>query len=463
MSSTLAQLGVTPERLTAYDQRIPRYTSYPTAPFWTPEFGAKAWTNHLQAHRDSPKALSLYVHIPFCAHRCFFCGCNVIISQKPGIASDYLDTLAVEISRFREHYDAKGEVIQLHLGGGTPNYLASTEMQRLLNLLSEHFIFADGAERSLEVDPRVASPDDIHRLKEDHGFNRISFGVQDFNPATQKAVGRTQTLDCTFANVEAAREVGFSSINIDLIYGLPLQNLETWTASLDHVLRLRPDRIALYNFAYLPSLMKNQTPLKAEQLPSPEEKLKMFVEAHDRLTAGGWRFIGMDHYALEEDSLSQAQIEGTLRRNFMGYTTLRGTDLISFGVSSISEVQGAFSQNLKGLKDYRGALGNGSLPVERGCLLSAEDRLRQYLIEELMCNGRLRYEGDLPLPGELIQKRVEAVRSRLEYLAQDGLLHLDDQGLTITPKGRIFLRNIAVVFDAYLENPGDHPTFSRAV
>jgi oxygen-independent coproporphyrinogen III oxidase len=458
--TTLAELGITHGTINAYDQRIPRYTSYPTAPYWTESFGSTHWRDHIEQSSAASNDLSLYVHIPFCGQRCLFCACNVIITRKEGIASDYLDYVEREIGLIAKLYHGTGQVIQLHLGGGTPNYLTSSEMRRLGNILESHFPFSATAERSIEIDPRLATPDEIQELADIHRFGRISFGVQDFHDETQLAIGREQTLDATFANVEAARKSGFRSINIDLIYGLPCQTEVSWRQSLDQVLQLRPDRIALYNFAYLPGKLAHQRSFEAHVLPSAELKLQMFIEAHETLTRAGWVFIGMDHYALAQDSLALAQAEGTLRRNFMGYTTLRGTDMLAFGTSAISDFQGAFGQNVKKLSQYKEMLGGGVLPVERGMKLTHDDLLRRHVIEELMCNGVLKFDGTA---GDEIALLVMESRSALQPLEKDSLVRLNAESLQVTDKGRVFLRNIAVVFDAYVRTASIKPVFSRAV
>lgn len=458
--SSLASLGITPEAIRGYDQRIPRYTSYPTAPYWTEQFGPADWLAHLD--RTSPESgdLSLYAHIPFCGKRCKFCACNVIITRQEGIAGKYLDVLEKEVALIRGHWRGTGKVIQLHLGGGTPNYLTSDEMARLTAILENAFPFADAAERSIEIDPRVATPAEVRELAQRHKFKRISFGVQDFHPDTQEAIGREQTEECTFANVAAARESGFESINIDMIYGLPRQTAESWRRSIQTVVDLRPDRIALYNFAYLPGRLAHQRTFENEQMPSPSEKLELFMAAHDRLTAEGWEFIGMDHYALKNDSLAGAQRAGTLRRNFMGYTTLRGTDMLSFGTSAISEFQGAFAQNVKKLSQYNEMIGSGIAPIERGLPLTPDDRLRQYIIEELMCNSLLAFDGPW---GEQAAALTREETPALLPLQADGLIELHPDRIIVTQKGRMFLRNIAVVFDAWVGRGAQKPMFSRAV
>ena len=461
---TLESLGITADKIASYDTRIPRYTSYPTAPFWTEEFNHESWRDHLAARSAGNYPLSLYVHLPFCEKHCLFCACNVIITPKKQIAEEYLGYLGREMDLVARYYTGSGEACQLHLGGGTPNYLSIAQMSRLVKMLESHFPFsADKSERSIEVDPRIATPDDIQRYHDLHGFRRISFGVQDFHEETQFAIGRKQTRDITFANVATARAKGFHSVNIDLIYGLPRQTEESWRETLDSVCELRPDRLALYNFAFLPTKLAHQRALLQENLPPPEMKLQMFIEAHNRLTREGWAFIGMDHYSLEEDSLTVAHREGRLRRNFMGYSTLRGTDMLAFGTSAISEFKGAFSQNEKKLSTYKRMLEEGHLPVERGLVLSEDDLVRQHIITELMCNGVLRYDAPTPVPGVDLRALVNDERARLEPLAEDNLIELSDDRLLVTEKGRVFLRNIAVVFDAHLNQAREKPLFSRAV
>jgi oxygen-independent coproporphyrinogen-3 oxidase len=452
-----AQLGITAETLAAYDKRIPRYTSYPMAPVWTEDFQGPQWDAHLAAKAATTRDLSLYVHIPFCQKRCLFCACNVIATRHEGVADKYLDDVELEVRLARRHLHDDNRVIQLHLGGGTPNYLNDAEMGRLIGLLRSEFSFSGQIEQSIEVDPRIATREEIFRLHQRDGFNRISFGVQDFSDATQHAIGREQGRDASFNNVQAARDAGFRSVNIDLIYGLPKQTAQTWSDTMDCVCELKPDRLALYNFAWLPGKLPHQKKLKAEDMPSAELRVEMFIEAHNRLTANGWRYLGMDHYARETDSLTRAFEAGTMRRNFMGYTTLRGTDLLGFGVSAISDFAGAFSQNTKKLNVYHDELVKGIFPLERGMLLSEDDLLRRECIESLMCQARLDRHD------ERMARLIDEVREPLEELERDGLVELNDEALLVTLKGQVFLRNIAVLFDAYMNRLAKNPVFSRAV
>ena len=458
-SERLADHSITPETIAQYDSRIPRYTSYPTVPFWSHQFGPTQFGHHIETHsHQSEKPLSLYVHIPFCGKRCLFCACNVIVTRKDDVAEAYLDVLEREILLARSHYKGTGRVIQLHLGGGTPNFLDQRQMDRLLAILESAFDFSPSAERSIEIDPRVATPESIHALYHHHRYNRISFGVQDLHDETQFAIGREQARDITFRNVEAARKAGFSSVNIDLIYGLPQQTAQSWEETLQGILQLRPDRIALYNFAYLPERLSHHKFLDPATLPERDLKVSMFMRAHDCLVSNGWNFIGMDHYALHTDSLSKALSTQTLRRNFMGYTTLKGTNLLGFGVSAISDFEGAFAQNVKKLTTHRSLIGEGLLPVEQGMVLSSDDLLRRHCVESVMCNGVLSF--NTPELQVILQESLPA----LQQLEAEGLLRMQNATLFVTLKGRVFLRNIAVVFDAYLKNkPTNRPMFSRSV
>jgi oxygen-independent coproporphyrinogen III oxidase len=462
-AKTLEQLGIGAETIREYNQRIPRYTSYPTAPCWTETFDADKWSKHLEEKHHSSRDLSIYFHIPFCQKHCLFCACNTIITPKNEVALEYINYLEKEVDLIFQTNQPKGSVVQLHFGGGTPNYLDIAQLSRVVQFIRDRVPVDQEAEISIEVDPRVATPEDMDVYYNEIGFRRISFGTQDFNEETQQAIGREQTRDITFANVEAARRAGFKSVNLDLIYGLPRQTEATWSATIDEVCALRPDRIALYNFAFLPSKIAHQRALLQEQLPEPELKLQMFIESHNRLTEEGYVFIGMDHYALKDDSLAQALEQGTLHRNFMGYTTLRGVDMLSFGTSSISDFHGAFAQNNKKLSVYKRALHEGRLPTERGLLLSQDDLFRRYVIEEVMCNGHLRFDLDPEQVGGDVQALVQSEMVRLQPLCEDGLIELDSTGLRVTTKGRIFLRNIAVIFDAYMSQKGKKPLFSKAV
>jgi oxygen-independent coproporphyrinogen-3 oxidase len=467
LSADQLRAHLTPEFVERYNVRGPRYTSYPAAPYWTPAFDGDAWKRHLTARAAgdgregsgaSPRPLSLYVHIPFCQRHCHFCACNVIITEKEGIAGRYLDAVEQEVELVARLASTGREVVQLHLGGGTPNYLTGDEMARLMAILRGAFTFAEDAEVSIEVDPRISSPEEIERLAKVDGFNRISFGAQDFDEETQEAIGRSQTWDVTRRQTEAARANGFSSVNLDLIYGLPRQTIASWRETIDRFLDLRPDRLALYNFAYLPERVANQRHIDERELPCADDKLTMFLETNARLLEAGYRFIGLDHYALEGDTLTAALDDGSLRRNFMGYTTLLGTDLLGFGVSAISDFEGVFTQSTKILTEYERLLDERRLPTERGLALSTDDERRRYLVERIMCAGNVREADYAARYGEGFAAAHGEELERLAPLATDGLVVINNAGLYVTPMGRFFLRNVAMVFDAYL--PKSAPIFN---
>jgi len=446
---------LSPEFLAKYDVRGPRYTSYPTVPFWSDEVNGDVWAGHLRQHggpgaAHAGRPLALYVHIPFCKHRCGFCACNVIVTSQEGIASRYLDSVEREIDLVAPSTSTGRQVIQLHLGGGTPNYLNSAEMARLIAALRRSFAIHADAEISIEADPRVSSRDEVRRLREVDGFNRISFGVQDFHDETQAAIGRTQTYDITLALVDEARRRGFQSTNVDLIYGLPGQTEASWRETIGRFLDLRPSRLALYNFAFLPGKLAHQRRLDPARMPGIAEKLSMFIETNERLLQSGYRFIGFDHYALEDDPLTRALDDGSLHRNFMGYTTLRGTGMLAFGVSAISDAFGGFVQNTKKLSHYEACLADGKLPVEQGLILDADDLRRQWIIETLLCSGHLLTSDFESRFGGRFDDIYAGEIARLAPLVDDGLVTIAPGRIDVTPAGRFFLRNIGMVFDAYL-------------
>jgi oxygen-independent coproporphyrinogen-3 oxidase len=389
----------------------------------------------------------------------------VIVTSQPGIADRYLDSVEREVELVRSCLGGNRQIVQLHLGGGTPNYLNSAQMARLISILGRNLHFAPGAEVAIEVDPRVSDADEIRRLHDVDGFNRISFGVQDFHEATQEAIGRSQTWEKTLELGRAAREVGFESVNIDLIYGLPEQSRGSWRTTMKRFLELRPSRVAMYNFAFLPGRLAHQRRLDPSKLPDAAEKLSMFLESNELLLSHGYRFIGMDHYALEEDSLTRALDDGTLHRNFMGYTTLRGTDMVAFGVSAISDAFGGYVQNTKKLSRYEEELAGGRLPVEQGIILSDEDTRRRWIIESLLCGGMLNRSAFESTFGIGLQEYYGAELERLEPFEADGLLEISDEAIRVTPAGRFFMRNIAMVFDTYLQSTGrsTSPVFSKVL
>lgn len=453
--------------LRRYDRPGPRYTSYPTAPQFSESFKD---ADLVEAARLSngdpiPRRLSLYVHVPFCFSPCFYCGCNRVITRDQGRAEPYLARLEREIGLVAPLFDRDRDVIQLHLGGGTPNFLKAGQLGELMETLSRHFHFSSAANRdfSIELDPRAVDAGDIEALAY-LGFNRASLGVQDFDPVVQEAVNRIQSVEETRAVVDACRRTGFRSVNIDLIYGLPLQTREGFGRTLDTVLDIRPDRLAVYSYAHLPQLFRPQRQIDESQLPSAEDKLGLLQLAIEKLSAAGYRYIGMDHFALPEDELSRASDNGTLHRNFMGYTTHAESDLIGFGVSAISHIGDSFSQNPRDLPTWEAAIDAGHRPLWRGLWLSEDDRLRSDLIQQLMCRGRI----DIP---ELEERHAIHFApyfaedlERLQPLIADGLVERGATEIRVTERGRLLLRVVAACFDRYLQRTEAEPIrFSRAI
>ena len=454
--------------LRRYDRPGPRYTSYPTAPQFSKDFGQDALRTAVAASNGDPipRRLSLYVHVPFCMSPCFYCGCNRIITRDLARGETYLVRLYREIALMAELFDRDREVIQLHLGGGTPNFLSPAQLADLVDTLRSHFRFSDSPARdlSIELDPRYTNARDVLALGR-IGFNRASFGVQDFDPAVQEAVNRIQSIEETRAVVDACREGGFRSVNIDLIYGLPKQSTQGFARTLDTVLEMRPDRLAVYSYAHLPELFKAQKQIEEADLPDAATKLGLLQLAIEKLTAAGYVYIGMDHFALPDDDLATAQARGGLHRNFMGYTTHADSDLVGLGVSAISHIGDSFSQNPRDLPSWQIALDEGRLPVFRGMSLEEDDVLRADLIQQLMCQGEI--------PVAALERRhaidfgeyfADAI-ARLQPMVEDGLVRIEPDRITATTQGRLLLRNIAMCFDRYLDRPADGaaPRFSRAI
>jgi oxygen-independent coproporphyrinogen-3 oxidase len=458
------------QTLQRYDQPGPRYTSYPTAPVWTDSFGPEDWGAALErANADKDAPLSVYVHLPFCHSLCLYCGCSVHITHKMDLARSYVDLLLVEADMLAAKLPDRRAVWQHHWGGGTPTYLPPDEIARLYRGIAERFPSRDDAEVSIEVDPRVTTFEQLAVLRE-LGFNRISFGVQDFDPKVQEAVHRVQSVESTYALLEEARRLGFTSSNIDLIYGLPHQHPESFAETLDLIIDWQIDRVACYSFAFVPWLKKQQNALPAEFLPDRDTKFDLFVLALEKFGAADYEAIGLDHFARKDDGLAQATRDGTLHRNFMGYTTRYSSerqpeDMLALGVTSIGDMGGAFAQNVKLQREWRDMVGNGTLPVERGHVRTQEDEERRRIILDLMCHFRLDF-ADYEQPGEApFAERFAGALEQLRPIADDGFCKLDDAGITVTDAGRIFLRNICMPFDAYLEEQRARkkPMFSRTV
>ena len=445
-------------------QRGPRYTSYPTADRFTPAFGA----GEFAAAARPGKPLSLYVHIPFCESLCYYCACNKIITHDRAKAATYLGYLLREIDLQASLFADGALVEQLHFGGGTPTYLGDAQMGDLLGHLRGRYTFAadDAGEFSIEIDPRTVDARRIRTLRR-QGFNRLSLGVQDFDEDVQRAVNRIQPEALTVDAIAAAREAGFRSVSIDLIYGLPLQDVATMAATLDKVVAAAPDRISVYNYAHMPQLFKSQKLIRDEDLPDGATKLAMLGLCIERLGAAGYVYIGMDHFARPDDELARAQRDGTLHRNFQGYSTHADIDMVACGVSAISAVAGTYAQNEKSLERYYARLDRGELPVARGLALSVDDLLRRDVIQKLMCDFALDLR-DLAARWDVdVGARFAPELARLADLARDGLLTVTRDRIDVTPKGRLLVRNICIVFDDYFGKPAAVPLqrmqYSRTV
>jgi oxygen-independent coproporphyrinogen-3 oxidase len=450
-----------------YDIPGPRYTSYPPAPQFSGEFTEQTLRDHIRRSNAEPipRRLSLYLHIPYCFSPCFYCGCNRVITRDRTKGRHYMERLVREIEAVGALFDRDREVVQLHMGGGTPNFLRPDELQEILESIDSHFrvSLSDTRDFSIEIDPRFIDPADIAAYAH-LGFNRASLGVQDFDPEVQRAVNRVQSVEQTLAVIDACRLRRFRSVNVDLIYGLPMQTLAGFERTLDIVLKVRPDRLAIYSYAHLPELFKAQRQIDPSTLPTPETKLELLSLAIERLSAAGYEYIGMDHFALPEDPLALAQANGTLHRNFMGYTTHADCDLVGLGVSAIGHIGDCYSQNARDLPTWEASLDCGRLPVWRGLELDFDDLLRSELIEQLMCFGRIdiaslerRYEIDFQsyFAGELQQ---------LQPLIDDGLAIADNRTICATSRGRLLLRIIAMCFDRYLHSaPPGVSRYSRAI
>ena len=457
-----------PQLLQRYDVPGPRYTSYPTAPQFSAGFGEAQLREVAAASNGDPipRPISLYLHIPFCTSPCFYCGCNRIITRDKTRGEAYLTRLYREIALASSMFDRDREVEQVHFGGGTPNFLDPEQITEVVDVLRRHFSFARGSKMdcSIELDPRFITPAEVGQLGQ-AGFNRASLGVQDFDPVVQEAVNRIQGVEQTLGIIQACREHGFRSVNVDLIYGLPKQTLEGFARTLDITLEARPDRLAIYGYAHLPNLFKPQHRIHAEDLPSPEAKLDLLRLAIDKLGQAGYEYIGMDHFALPGDELARAQREGGLHRNFMGYTTHADSDLVGLGVSAISHIGASFSQNPRDLPSWEMAIDAGRLPVWRGMYMDEDDVIRADLIQALMCHGALDFRAFEQHHMIDFGAYFSESLARLKPLQDDGLVELDEGGLRATSRGRLLLRIIAMCFDRYLTPAADsaQPRYSRTV
>lgn len=453
-----------PELLRRHDRPGPRYTSYPTAPHFHDGYGELALREAIVDSNRLGRPLSLYVHVPYCSSPCFYCGCNRVITRDHSKGISYVARVLSEADLMAPQFDATREVIQLHLGGGTPNFLAPAQMRELIDGLRQRFNFSSAAARdfSIELDPRFVSRDDIAVLAE-LGFNRASLGVQDFDPDVQKAINREQGVEATLDILRACREHGLRSVNVDLIYGLPKQTLAGFAQTLDTVLRERPDRLAVYGYAHLPHLFRAQRQIADADLPSPEQKLALLGLAVQRLSDAGYQYIGMDHFALPEEDLSRAQRAGQLHRNFMGYTTHADTDLVGLGASAISHIGATYSQNPRELPAWEAAVDAGRLPVWRGLQLDEDDVLRADLIGQLMCHGEVDGAALAARHGVDFETYFADGLRALAALQADGLADYAQGVVRASERGRPLLRLLAMCFDRYLAQPDQPVRYSRAI
>ncbi len=457
---------ITSELLTRFDVPGPRYTSYPTADRFVEAFGEADYVQALEQRHSGTVGkqlpLSLYVHIPFCESLCYYCACNKIITKHKERSAQYLHYLGKELDLHTRHLGRGQAVSQLHLGGGTPTFMSDDELRQLMAMLRAHFAFVPGGEYSVEVDPRTVDDKRLAVLAE-LGFNRLSFGVQDFDPAVQKAVHRIQPAEQVFQLVETSRRLGFESVNVDLIYGLPLQTPESFDRTLAQINALRPDRIALYAYAHLPERFKPQRRIHAEELPSGGQKVAMLARSLDALTQAGYVYIGMDHFALPGDALAVAKRQGRLHRNFQGYSTQADCDLIALGVSSIGRIGSTYSQNAKTMEEYCDLLDQGHFPVVRGLALTRDDLIRRSVNMALMCQGHLQYESInlawLVDFKTLFVKELE----QLQTMQAQGLVQLSDTGIQVTAMGWFFVRGVAMVFDRYVQADRNRTRFSKII
>ncbi len=440
--------------LKKYDVNGPRYTSYPTALQFNEHFTSKEYHWHIQQSNQDliPKPLSLYLHIPFCRSLCYYCGCHKIITHNKNKVNAYLESLHYEIELQAKHFDKDRKVKQIHFGGGTPTYLTHKELQHILETIAQNFnLGLSNTEMGIEIDPRTITSDTIKYFS-DIGFNRVSFGIQDFDTEVQSAINRIQDQQHTLALIQAAKKEQVHSISIDLIYGLPKQTLTSFTKTLSITLDARPDRIALYNYAHMPQRISSQKLIDETWLPSPDEKLKLLTLAIDTLMDAGYQYIGMDHFALPDDPLNQHLKDSTLQRNFQGYSTHGDCDIVGFGISAISKIGNAYSQNHKNVSDYLKKIQSNELAVQRGYVLNQDDRIRAHAIQQIMCQYSIDFSQFRQFQHidftEYFKKELE----RLKQLEADGLLKLTTYSMEITPLGRLFLRNIAMIFDAHMSH-----------
>jgi len=457
----VSELSVDLNLIRKYDVPGPRYTSYPPATRFSDTYDADQLRGLIQANKQSDRDLSLYCHIPFCESLCWFCGCTTVITSQHREGTDYLDYLDREMATFCEGGIGDRKVVQMHLGGGTPTFLMPDEIERLGSILHRHFGNTPDCEAGVEVDPRGLTQEHVSALWE-AGFNRASMGVQDNNPKVQEAVHRIQPMEITRDSVEWLRETGFQSVNIDLIYGLPHQTEASFEQTLNEIIGLVPDRLAVFSYAHVPWIKPAQKILEQKNLPTPETKLNLLKLIIEKLTAEGYVYIGMDHFARPDDELAVAQSEKTLQRNFQGYSTHGGADIHAFGMSSVSQIPDAYWQNMKEMDEYRRAVDGGEAPIAKACLVSDVEKQTRTVITRLMCDLGLDYDGLSNILDTNFREEFAGTLEGLEDMEGDGLLIRNESGLTVTDIGRLFIRNIAMRFDPNIES-STNTRYSRTI
>ncbi|MBU2513016.1 oxygen-independent coproporphyrinogen III oxidase [bacterium] len=452
----------TEEIISKYSVIGPRYTSYPTAPIWH-EIDRKTQNNWLESNAGSERAISLYIHIPFCRERCLYCGCNVVVTRQQKASSEYVPYLLREIESIAKVRQRNRVIKQIHFGGGTPNFLLNSEIEQIMNHIKDRFELNTDTEIGIEIDPCSTHPQLLDFLS-GIGFNRLSLGVQDINETVQRAVNRIQSKETTYEHLVAARQAGFKGINFDLIYGLPFQTLQSFRETVDEVIRMRPDRLAVYNFGYLPDRMIHQRKIKPETLPNPATKLEILLDTINRFSEAGYNYIGMDHFSLPDDELSVAQKNRTLYRNFMGYTPKSGMDLYGIGMTAISEFDRYFIQNEKKLKGYKDAVDSESLSGSRGLKLSDDDQRRKWTIMKLICHFYLDFDEFQKTFEQRFTDYFADEFSNLKELEEDGLIEIHSDSIVVKNIGQILVRNICMIFDAYLMKQDTPPVkYSKTI
>jgi oxygen-independent coproporphyrinogen III oxidase len=456
-------LPISAEFVEKYNQPGPRYTSYPTVPAWKQEFGHNQYMEALQELAEKPDdELAIYLHLPFCAKHCHYCGCNALVTRDKNAVDEYLDLVEQEIKMVTDVIGAGRKVAHIHWGGGTPNYLNEKQTERALNLFRNTFNLNADAEVSIEVDPRISSPEQAKFLNQ-LGFNRISLGVQDFEETVQIAIGRRQSHDRTIRVYDGCRAAGFNGVNVDLVYGLPGQSRDTFTATLEEVIGLEPDRVSCFSYAHVPWVRPEQNKVDTTIMLAGFEKFQLFQLTVDQFAKAGYDWIGIDHFAKKDDELSVALRDRALHRNFMGYATKPAPHMLAFGMSGIGDVGDRFVQNDPDLASWSASVAAGQLPIIKGHKLNEDDRLRRLAIINIMCNLELPWKLTVPEFGAPANELLSESLKALPPLVDDGLVEINDHGLRITDKGRYFVRNVAMILDTYLGQDKDRPIFSKTI